>query len=370
MNAVGIIYSNIYDSRLSELTKERTVASLPFAARYRVIDFILSDMTNSGIGKIGVITKYNYQSLMDHLGSCKEWDLNIKNRTLKIIAPYAMASNRVYRGKLDALANAFDFLSHCEEEYVILAESTIICAIDFDTILQQHIASGADMTAVFTHYESDHEMDFSMAADISDGKIKTLTAEKISNNCMAGMGIYVMKKNALVEATAACVEQGLYHFERDFVLREFNEGKLTINPYVFQSKVLFNTSTLDYYRNSMALLDPEVTRAIFERKGFTIYTKVRDCVPAYYGENSNISNCLVADGCKLMGTAADSVLFRDVQVAESAVIKDCIIMQGCKICEGAILEGIILDKDVTIRPYTVLKGTKEHPMIIEKGATI
>ena len=169
MNAVGIIFSNIYDNALSELTRERTVASLPFAARYRQIDFLLSNMANSGMSQIGIITKYNYRSLMDHLGSCAEWDLNLKNNGLVILAPYATSHSGIYRGKLEALYNSLDFLETVDDEYVILSDSVAICAMDFRKILAEHVESGCDVTAVVTPYKSDLEKTFPIAVEL-DGK--------------------------------------------------------------------------------------------------------------------------------------------------------------------------------------------------------
>jgi len=369
--AMGIIYSNIYDSALAELTRIRTVASLPFGARYRQIDFVLSNMSNSGISKISVITKYNYQSLMDHLGSCQEWDLNVKSYEMKVLPPYANGHNGVYRGKLDALQNCMDFLKRSTEEYVILSDSTTICAMDFSEIVQAHEDSGKDVTVVLTKYDKPRAQHFQLTCELNEKQeIRDMCVEIDSNRCLAGMGIYVMSRTMLLEAVDRCVSRGYYHFERDFLLRNFNQGTISVNPYVFKSVALFNTSTYDYYNNSMELLKPEVFKGIFNRKGMTIYTKVRDSVPAYYGDDSAVSDSLIADGSRIHGTIDHSVIFREVEINSGASIKDCVIMQGCKIGEGAVLEGMILDKNVVIRPYTVLRGTAEHPIVIEKGSVI
>ena len=367
----GIIFSNIYDSSLADLTRVRTVASLPFAARYRQIDFILSNMSNSGITQIGIITKYNYRSLMDHLGSGQEWDLNLKNNSLVILPPYATGHSGVYRGKLEALYNSLDFLMSTDAEYIVLSDTVTICAIDLNEVLEEHIASGCDVTAVVTPYRSEVEKCFQIAVELDEkGNVRDMGADVSTRDDLAGMGIYIIRRDVLINAVQRCVNRGRYHLERDFLLRNFNKGLLTIHGYVFHSPVLFNFSSQDYYRNSMALLDPEIFRGIFDRRGLTIYTKVRDAIPTYYGEKSRVDDCLVADGCRLMGTAEHSVLFRDVTIAKSAVVRDCVLMQGCVISEGAVVEGMILDKNVTVRPHTVLKGTREHPLIIEKGAIV
>ncbi|MEA4965612.1 MAG: glucose-1-phosphate adenylyltransferase subunit GlgD [Oscillospiraceae bacterium] len=371
MKAMGIIFSNIFDSSLSELTRERTVASLPFAARYRFIDFTLSNMTNSGIQQIGIITKYNYRSLMDHLGSCQEWDLNLKNNGVVFLPPYATGHSGVYRGKLEALYNSLDFLEKSDADYVVLSDSVTLCALDLSRVVEEHEDSGCDVTAVVTPYQSKYEKTFQICVRLGDdGKVIDMGVDVTARDCMAGMGMYVMRRETLIDAVRECAVRGRYHLERDYMQRDFNHGTLSIHGYVFRGTALFNISTLDYYHNSMALLNPEVFHGIFNQRGLTIYTKVRDAVPTYFGDRSKIDDCLVADGCRLMGRAERSVLFRDVTIADSAVVKDSVLMQGCIISEGAVVEGMILDKNVTIRPYTVLKGTTEHPLIIEKGANV
>ncbi len=371
MNAAGIIFSNIHDTSLAELTKNRTVASLPYDARYRQIDFILSNMSNAGMQSIGIITKYNYSSLMDHLGSCAEWDLNLKNSHFSILAPYSASHSGVYNGKMEALYNTLEFLEHSDLDYVILSDSVAVCAIDLREVLADHIKSGCDVTAVVTKYQG-KEKEFPIAVQLDEkGNVDEMgVSVTIAENDLGGMGIYVMKREALIDAVKHYVVRGRYHLERDFLLQEFNAGKLSIHAHVFEGVALFNFSTQDYFENSMALLDHDIYHGIFDQRGLTIYTKTRDEVPTYYGVDSDIDNCIVADGCRLLGKAKDSVLFRSVSVAKDASVKDCVIMQGCTISEGAVLEGVILDKDVTVRPYTVLRGTKEHPIIIGKGANV
>lgn len=370
-NTLGIIFSNIYDSALSDLTRVRTVASLPFAARYRQIDFILSNMSNAGLKQIGIITKYNYRSLMDHIGSGQEWDLNLKNNNLVILPPFATGHSGIYRGKLEALYNSLDFLKSSDAEYVILSDSVTLCAIDLAHVLDEHIASGCDLTAVVTPYQDYEEKRFQIVVQLDEsGKVRDMAADVSTSDDLAGMGIYIVNRKLLISAVQRCVSRGRYHLERDFLLRDFNKDRLSIHGYVFRGTVLFNFTSYDYYRNSMALLDPEIFHGIFGQRGLTIYTKVRDAVPTYYGEKSRVDDCLVADGCRLKGTAEHSILFRNVTIAESAIVRDCILMQGCVVSQGAVLEGMVLDKNVTVRPHTVLKGTREHPLIIEKGATV
>ena len=371
MTTMGIIFANIYDSSLGELTNKRTMASLPYGGRYRQIDFSLSNMTNSGIRHIGIITKYNYQSLMNHIGSGEEWDLDLEEGGLEFLTPFAMGHNGSYRGKLEAINSAMNFLAVSHEDYVILVDSGVLCTIDFDAVVQEHIASGADVTVVVKEGISNGKKQLDMAVKVDENNCVTDIAVDYcaSSKYLASMGIYVISRELLMREAKEAVAHNRYHFERDLVMHGFAEAGMKVNAYKFGGVALFNESTTEFYQNSLALLRPEVRHGLF-RSNLTIYTKVRDEVPAYYGERSRIDDCIVADGCTLEGEAKNSVLFRGVKLGEGASVRDSVIMQGVVIGEGADLECVILDKDVVVRPNAVLRGTKEHPLVVKKGETV
>lgn len=371
METMGIIFSNIYDSRMGALTEMRTSASIPVGGRYRQIDFILSSMANSGIKHIGIITKYNYQSLMDHLGSCQEWDLNLNKRGVALLPPYATGHNGVYRGKLEALQNALSVLESGNQDYVVLADSNVMAAVDFRKVVDAHIASGAGVTVV-------------AKAGIANGKRTCHFAVRPGENGLAtamgcdyaapaeyhaSMGMFVMERKHLIGIINEMVPHGNYHFERDFIMNLFNKGTLKVNVYDFAGAALFNDSVETYYKNNMALLDGAVRNGLF-RGEVPIYTKVRDEVPTRYGLEAEVGNCIVADGCRLNGTVESSVIFREVRVEGGAEVRDSIVMQGCTIEKGASVRYTILDKDVTVKAGTRLLGSPEHPLIIRKGVTV
>lgn len=371
-STMGIIFANIYDSSLGELTNKRTMASLPYGGRYRQIDFPLSNMTNSGIRHIGIITKYNYQSLMNHIGSGQEWDLELEEGGLEFLAPYATDHNGSYRGKLEALHSAMAFLMASREEYVVLVDSAVLCAIDFRELVEQHIASGADVTVVVKSGISNGEKQLDLAVKVDEKNCVTDLAVDYCAGAeyLASMGIFVIRRDLLIQKVTEAVAHNRFRFERDFVLPGFVDGSLRVNAYAFQGVALFNESTAEFFHNSLALLNPEIRRGLFNRPNRTIYTKVRDQVPAYYGEFSEIDDCIVADGCTLEGSATDSVLFRGVKLGKNAVIKRCIVMANTVIGEGAELENVILDKDTVVRPGTKLCGTNDHPLVLKKGEVV
>ncbi len=372
MSTMGIIFANIYDSSLGELTNKRTMASLPYGGRYRQIDFSLSNMTNSGIRHIGIITKYNYQSLMNHVGSGQEWDLDLEEGGLEFLSPFAMGHNGSYRGKLEAIDSAMSFLEKSKEDYVVLVDSGVLCAIDFRELVQAHIDSGADVTVAVKDNISNGKKQLDLAIRVDEDNLATDIAVdyRADERYLASMGIFVISRKILMHEVTEAVAHNRYHFERDLVMHGFAELGMRINAYRFKGIALFNESTAEFYHNSLALLNADVRHGLFGRPNRTIYTRVRDEVPAYYGENSEIDDCIVADGCTLEGSASKSVLFRGVRLGKNASVSDCVIMQDCVIGEGAELHCVILDKDVKVRSGAKLSGTKDHPLVFTKGEVV
>ena len=373
MKPMGIIFSNIYDNALSELTNIRTVASLPFGSRYRQIDFVLSNMSNSGIYNIGIITKYNYRSLMDHLGSCADWDLNRKNESVVFLPPFAEGnSNRVYSGKLEALYTARNFLDDPQYDYVVVCDSTILCNIDFRRAIGHHINSGADVTAIACKYDPADEgkgRALILKANKKNRVVDLLTETTPRRDYYTGMGMFIFSRKYLLDVLNETYSKGLLHLERDLLLKRFNQGEINISVYPFDGVVLCNQDIESYYLNNMRLLDKKTRDGLFLDET-PIYTKVRDEAPTYYGKDSDIDDCMIADGCVLHGKVQKSILFRDVKAEAGSVIEGSIIMQGARIGRDVLLKNVILDKNVTVREGTVLSGTPEHPVIVQKGETV
>ena len=369
---MGIIFANIYASSLGELTNKRTMASLPYGGRYRQIDFSLSNMTNSGIRHIGIITKHNYQSLMNHIGSGQDWDLNLEEGGLEYLTPFAQGHTSSYRGKLEALSSAMDFLTLSKEEFIVLCDSGVLCAVDLREILDSHIESGADITVVVKDGISNGKKQLDMAVKVDKNNAVTDIAVDYcaDEGYLASMGIFIIRRDYLIKEVTEAVAHNRYHFERDLVMHNFAEAGAKVNAYPFQGVALFNESTAEFFRNSLKLIEPEIRHGLFNRSNRTIYTTVRNEIPSYYGEDSEIDDCIVADGCDLEGKAEHSVLFRGVKLGRNASVRNCVIMQDTVIGEGAELEYVILDKDVVVSPGKKLFGTMEHPLVLKRGETV
>ncbi len=370
MNLMGIIFANIYDSSLGELTNKRTMASLPYGGRYRQIDFTLSNMAGCGIRHIGIISRYNYQSLMNHIGSGEEWDLELQEGGLEFLTPYASSNARGYKGKLDALNSAMDFLSFGDEEYVILADPSLLYNMNLNKVVEAHIASGKDITVVTKRDIANGQKRLDMAVTLDGDKITDMAVDYVApTGYLASMGLFVISKDLLIQNVKEAVARNLYRFERDFVLRQYQAGNLSVNVYEYDGIVLFTESTEEYYKANLALIDPEIRKNLF-RGEHPVYTKVRDQVPSYYGEECNLENCILADGCMLEGTTRNSVLFRHISVGKGAVIEDSVIMNDTVVGENCYLKCVILDKDVVVSPGTQLVGTPSNPIILKRGETV
>ncbi len=372
MNMTGIIFSEIYSDELNEFTHDRNMAAIPFGGRYRLIDFTLSNMVNSGITNVGVLAKQHYHSLMDHLSKSQEWDLNRKNGGLLILPPFATESiNQSHRGKLDELRNALDYLQDAVTPYVLLADAHIIYNMDYRPALESHIKSGCDITIVATREDGSSDTPFSSVMTVDSANRVTSYALNYpaKDGDYAGMGVYIMDREKLIHVVQEYAARGAYHMERDFIQSRFNHGDLSINIYEFDGVVLRIRNVPEYFRSSLSLTDISIGHAIF-RSDAPVYTRVNDEVPTYYGEDCHVSGCIIADGCIIEGSAEHCVLSRGVRIGKGAVVKDCIIMQGSVVGENAVLENVAVDKWATITAGTHLKGLASAPVIIHKGVTV
>lgn len=370
MKMMGIIFSNIYDSSLGEITKSRTMASLPYGGRYRLIDFVLSNMVNSGITNVGVITKSNYQSLMDHLGKGKEWDLDRKVDGLFILPPFGVGQKNLYRDKIDALLGAIRYLERSDEEYVLICDSNVICNIDYKKVLDRHIEQNADITVITKKETIADKHDFKslcLKTDIEGNICDVLVNFNIPGTVKCGQGMYIMKRSLLLSLLDEGRSYNLQDFERDII--QAKHKMLRMQAFDTDSLCFKIDNVEKYFESNMALLKKDVRNEIFSRCG-NIYTKAHDEAPTVYKEGCNLKNSFVADGCVIEGTVENSILFRGVKVEAGAKIKNCILMQDTFVGKNAELEYVICDKDVTISAGRILMGTERHQVIVAKGKEV
>ncbi len=371
-STMGIILTGGMNNKLKELSLERSIAAVPFGGKYRAIDFVLSNMVNSGIINVGVITQYNIRSLMDHLGSGKEWDLDRKNEGLFIFPPYLSEfGTGWYKGTADAMYNNITFLERSDEEYVLIGQGYAIYNMDYTPMLEQHIETGADIT-VCCRDMSDFSIEDQKRMDIvefdENKRIYNFMEKPLKpKSSIASMGVYIVKRTFLIDLLQDSVSKGYSEFVTDIILRQLDT--LKIYAYMFNGYWRpFSTIQL-YYRTNMELLNPKVRQELLmdRRK---IFTKVKDEPPAKYNSEAKVRNSIIADGCIIEGEVENSVLFRGVRVMKGAKIKDCLIMQGSEVGPDVDMQYCILDKAVKISAGKVLKGDSEWPLIVGKKVKV
>ena len=369
-NVLGLVFANMHDTTLGDMTKNRTMGSVMFGGRYRLIDFPLSNMVNSGISEVGVITKSNYQSLLDHLGSAREWDLARKKGGLYILPPFGNVESTLYRGRIEALYGAMSFIKHSRAKYVILSDCDVVTNIDYKPIVAAHIESGADITAVaHTGVYSSDDIKTSTVFNVDADKNVTsvLINPDISGTCTTSLNVFVMSMDFLIETVNDAMARGNVSFERNILQEKCRELKIKIYEYDnYFSKL---NSPESYFKSNMDLLEPENARKLFVPKR-SIYTKVSDNAPVKYDLDSKVSNSLIADGCIIEGEVENSVLFRGVKVGKGAKVKNCILMQGTVVGDNAELNYLITDKNVSICENHILTSSPQYPMYVGKGASV
>ncbi|MCD8110130.1 MAG: glucose-1-phosphate adenylyltransferase subunit GlgD [Clostridiales bacterium] len=373
-SALGIIFPNQYDELVPELTSERLMASIPFASRYRMIDFALSSMVNSGITNISVLARQNYHSLMDHLGAGREWDLVRKNGGLTVWPPFAEKTMSLFKGRIEALVHIVSFLSEQKEKYVILSDTNIATSFDFKKFIQAHIDSEAAVTVAYTRQPLPES---AMAAkqmnkgmyytyDIEDGVVTNMyinVQEPGEQNF--GMNIYCIDRELLIRLVKEAYMLGGVYFERDVLLKKLDEMKVV--AYRFDGYYGRISDMKSYFDENMRLLEEENLEKLFSTP---VYTKLRDDNPTRYINGSSVRNVMAADGCVIEGTVENCVLFRGVRIGHGAVVKNCVLMQDTVVEPGASLEYIITDKDATITEGKEVKGTDTFPVFVAKHQVV
>lgn len=366
-NVMGLLFSNMHDEVLRDLTDSRALGSVPFGGRYRLIDFPLSNMVNAGISKVGIITKSNYQSLMDHIGSGKSWDLSRKNEGLYFLPPYG-TSDAMYNGRISSLNSIMPFFRNSKEEYVVMSDCHVVGNIDYDRLVEEHIASGADVTVACKTGIPPVNLDNLLVWTGEEGRITDMAINRTwEKECSYGIGLYVMRKDYLVQALRTAVSRNRTSFEWDILQRHVTDHHL--HCYHVPEYVSVISCMNNYFQANIALLDPVVRRELF-LSSRPIYTKVRDCAPALHGIHADVSNSLIADGANIQGTVRNSIIFRDVKVDRDAVVENCVLMQGTLISEKSSLNCVVTDKNVVVKDGRTLHGFDSYPVFISKGTIV
>lgn len=372
-NILGLIFSENPEASLGELTASRSPAAVPVGGRYRIIDFILSDMVNSGIDKVGITTGMKNRSLTDHLGSGKDWDLARKQNGLFIISPTGNADggNRRLNG-VDYINNAMSYLKRSSQEYVMVCDCNTICSINFEDVAKFHFEKGADVTMVCTEVGelaaeqlAHHIM---LGVDEDGGVTDIQLYPKRQKTNLSYMHMMLIRKELLIEITDDCLAHDKHSISRDILLA--NLKKLRFFGYRFDGYRKKIDSIRSFFEFNLDMLKPELRKSLFGDEEKSVYTKVKDSVPTRYGTGAAVSNSFIADGCTIEGTVENSVIFRGVKIGRGSKIKNAVIMQNSQIMDNCSVENAVFDKEVILRSGKKLMGQGTYPLVIGKRTIV
>ena len=365
MRAIGIVLAGGNSSRMKELSNKRAIAAMPIAGSFRSIDFTLSNMTNSHIQKVAVFTQYNAKSLNEHLNSSKWWDFGRKQGGLYVFTPTTTPENSYwYRGTADAIAQNIGFLKSSHEPYVVIASGDGVYKMDYNKVLEYHIAKKADFTVVTTDMnEKDDPSRFGVISTDMDGRIVNFEEKPIqAKGQQVSAGIYIVRRRLLIELIEKADQEERYDFVKDILIRYKDIKKI----YAYKMDTYWSniSSVESYFRTNMDFLKPEI-RDYFFKQYPDIYSKVEDLPPAKYNYGANVSNSLVSCGCIVNGTVENSVLFKKIYIGNNAVVKNSIIMNNAYIGDNAYIENCIVESNSTIKANSRYVGENGVKIVIE-----
>ena len=377
MTVAGLIFSNKQEQGFPEMTRRRTTASIPFACRYRLIDFPLSNMVNSDITTIGVVTHYNYQSLMDHIGAGKDWDLARRSGGIKLLPPYVTAyenhaAGKLYESRLEALMGSANFINRCGADYIVLSDCDVIMNIDLSEVIDEHIRTGAYITLVAKKVNAKDSL-FGQNTDVlginEEGRVTSLSyTAPAKGSYYANTYLMVVSRADLQNIVSDSIAHRYTSFSNDIITRQLK--KKNIRAYIYDGFCASVTSLESYFNVSMKMLEDDVRADLFANRDRQIFTKVRNSAPTKYDSSAKISNSMIADGCTIEGEVENSIIFRGVHVGRGAVVKNCILLQDTYVGDNVNLNCVVADKNVIVKEGRNLSGHETMPFFIDKGATV
>ncbi|WP_304507104.1 glucose-1-phosphate adenylyltransferase subunit GlgD [Anaerotignum sp.] len=372
MKAIGIILAGgNNEGRLGVLTDHRAAAALPIGSSYRAIDFTLSNMSNSGIGKVAVLTQYNSRSLRDHLTSSKWWDFGRKHGGLFVFTPFTSSTDsNWFRGTADSIYQNMTYLLRSNEEYVIITSGDSIYKMDYRKLVESHEEKGADLTIVYQEMERADLNNFGIMEMDETGRLVEFEEkpEQPKSN-KASLGTYVIARTLLIDILNEIVPQGKYDFVKDILIGKRKEIKI----YGYEFKGYWNTLSTGisaYYNVNMDFLKKEVWDAFVNEYPY-IETKAKDEPPAKYNKDADVRDSIVGSGTIFNGKVEHSIIFRRVYTEEGSVVKNSILMEGCRIGKNCVVENAILDKEVVLsHGQRVIGKSIQELAILKKGTRL
>jgi glucose-1-phosphate adenylyltransferase len=363
---LGVVSLDHELDQLNELTYFRCGASVPFAGRYRLIDFVLSNMMYAGITSVGLFIRRKYRSLLDHIGDGKPWDLDRRRGGLFILPPDWNDPTDISKGELQHFHNNLHFFRRSPGEYILYSGSRHIHMVDIQDAYEQHLNSRADVTLIYKKHdqlEPEHAKCVKLDVD-SSGKVKDIHQEH--NNPNVYMEMFIIEKSLFLDMVNICIAHGGDHFFHDVIQQ--GRGGLNVFAYEYKGYHAVINSVQSYYKNSMDLLKQEHHLRLFGKQ--PVQTKIKYEAPTQYLMNANVSNSLIANGCVIDGNVQNSIIFRGVRIESGASVVNSIVMQKSVIGHDSLIENVILDKDVIISSHRQLMGAPQQSFVVAKSSVI
>jgi len=370
MRAVGIILAGGKSERLGELTKNRATSALPVGSCYRAIDFPLSNMTNSGIQKVAVITQYNSRSLHDHLSSSKWWDLGTKQGGMFIFSPYQSGENSMwFRGTADAIFQNLTYLRRSNEPYVVISSGDCVYKMDYNEMIAYHERKNADITIAYRQVpDSDDIRQYGVMELDASERLMDLEEKPLEpQSDLASVGVYIISRPLLIELVETIISEGRHDLVRDLLSRY--RKRLRIFGYRYDGYWRNLGSVHNYFDCNMDFLRREIRNDFMIQSPF-IKTKPKDEPPAKFNNQAHVVNCLAGSGAILNGSAHRCVIFRKVYTGEHSHVSNSILMEGTYVGNDCVVEHAILDKGVILHNGSRIVGSPESPAVVTKGQEI
>ena len=364
----GIIFSYEKRNDLRELGEIRSAASIPFGGRYRVVDFALSNLVNAGVTDVGVVLNGRYQSMLDHLGTGKVWDLSRKRGGLRVLPPFNYQKDwgvMPFRGKIEALAGVRTYLDTIRQDYVALMDGDLVVNLPLADIFEEHVKSGADVTVVCGN-DSFATEDGTYFEKNSEGRITEVLYNLHTPRGYRGLEVYILSTQLLKDLVDECAAKDQFSWRKELQTRK---DSLYLRSYIWSGFAAQIRSVQEYYDRSMQLLNPAIRAELFcpERP---IRAKGADKSSTYLGPEGKCVNSLVAEGCRIEGTVENSILFPGVVVEAGAAVRNCVLFKETVVRRDAQLSYIIADKDVEVLSNRTLMGHATYPIVLAKGSKV
>ncbi|MFZ1771951.1 MAG: glucose-1-phosphate adenylyltransferase subunit GlgD [Caldilinea sp.] len=345
-SAFAMIMAGGFSEHLSVLTETRAEAAVPFGGKFRIIDFPLSNCVNSGIFNVAVLTQYKPRSLNDHIGIGKPWDLDRAQGGVRLLQPYQGGPYGDWqKGTADAVRRNLDFVIQQDEDHVLILAGDHIYLMDYQPMLREHVQSNADLTVAVRRVNPHETHRYGIVTLGADERIVGFQEKpRRSRGTLASMGIYIFRKDLLVETLHA---HDFLDFGRDVVPAMIAQGK-HVRAHAFPGYWADVGNVQAYWEANMSLLAEEPALNLYD-PDWVIHTRSEDRAPAKLGANAQVGGSLISNGCWVEGTVERSILSSGVRVAEGAVIRDSVVLPDTIIEAGAVIDRSVVDKRVVIR---------------------